>query len=260
MGDILDYCEKILLDESFEGVPVFQKENLNNSRINKVKQKKRSLIKTNDVFIPLNSIDENNNSQCISTNNKLKNINKNISSEENVGVSSINRNECVNGAENDLIISKMSQKIEKLENKNKILENEKKEMKKENEELLKRIELYKDTITKFKNNLDDKENDNEKNNIIKNNNIDKDKDKKIKIIFLFKNKNNQNEKNSNQREEIMANKYEMFLEVKMRLLNLRHLQPGDIKSCYYNNKAINDWFTLEDLNIGDNSYVICEYV
>ena len=260
MGDILDYCEKILLDESFEGVPVFQKENLNNSRINKVKQKKRSLIKTNDVFIPLNSIDENNNSQCISTNNKLKNINKNISSEENVGVSSINRNECVNGAENDLIISKMSQKIEKLENKNKILENEKKEMKKENEELLKRIELYKDTITKFKNNLDEKENDNEKNNIIKNNNIDKDKDKKIKIIFLFKYKNNQNEKNSNQREEIMANKYEMFLEVKMRLLNLRHLQPGDIKSCYYNNKAINDWFTLEDLNIGDNSYVICEYV
>ena len=209
---------------------------------------------------PITFIDENNNSQCISTNNKLKNINKNISSEENVGVSSINRNECVNGAENDLIISKMSQKIEKLENKNKILENEKKEMKKENEELLKRIELYKDTITKFKNNLDEKENDNEKNNIIKNNNIDKDKDKKIKIIFLFKYKNNQNEKNSNQREEIMANKYEMFLEVKMRLLNLRHLQPGDIKSCYYNNKAINDWFTLEDLNIGDNSYVICEYV
>ena len=259
MGDMLDYCEKLLLDESFEGVPVFQKENNNNTRINKMRNKKKSIIKMNDVIFPINSNDENYNSQCVST-NKLKNTNKNINTEENVRISSINKNECGNGAENDLIISKMSQKIEILENKNKILEDEKKEIKKENEELIKKIELYKETITKFKNNSN-----NEKENVkIENNNSNKiinvnnnNKNKPIKIIFLFKNNKNQNI-NDNQREEIMAYKYEMFLEVKMRLLNIRHLQPGDIKYCYYNSKEINDWFTLEDLNISDNSYVICE--
>ena len=28
--------------------------------------------------------------------------------------------------------------------------------------------------------------------------------------------------------------------------------------CYYNSKEINDWFTLEELNIQNNSNIICD--
>ena len=52
----------------------------------------------------------------------------------------------------------------------------------------------------------------------------------------------------------------MFIEVKLRLLNLKHLDPGDIKACYHNSKEINDWFTLEELNFDNITYVNCEFV
>ena len=86
--------------------------------------------------------------------------------------------------------------------------------------------------------------------------INKNNDEQIKVIFLFKNNKNLNGEN---KEEILAYKYEMFIEVKLRLLNLRHLGPTDIKACYYNSKEINDWFTLEELNIENNTNVICEF-
>ena len=56
---------------------------------------------------------------------------------------------------------------------------------------------------------------------------------KIKLIFIFKymfnNKNNDNES----KEELFAYKNEMFIEVKLRLLKIRHFQPGFIKKCFY---------------------------
>jgi CCR4-NOT transcription complex subunit 7/8 len=70
---------------------------------------------------------------------------------------------------------------------------------------------------------------------------------------------NNEEDSKESREEIIGYKYEMFVEVKLRLLNLKHLGPTDIKTCYYNSKEINDWYTLEELNIADNTYVVCEY-
>ena len=156
----------------------------------------------------------------------------------------------------------MNKMIESLENKNKILEDEKLEMKKENDKLLEEIKSYKDTISKFKN-LSNSQNDKNENGIGNNNKNLKEIDEndgKVKIIFLFKNKKNGNEEDSKEsREEIIGYKYEMFVEVKLRLLNLKHLGPTDIKTCYYNSKEINDWYTLEELNIADNTYVVCEY-
>lgn len=263
MGDIIDFCQKILADDNFEGVFVPQN-NDNNSRINKRKSDIK-LKEVKDIFIPLNSTGENINF------NQLKSANKNINSSEENNKVNINRNGCISGEENELISSmnKMNKMIETLENKNKILEEEKIEMKKENDKLLEEIKSYKDEISKFKNlsnsqidknykNGNGNENGNANNNkTIKENN---ENDGKIKIIFLFKNKKNGNEEDSNEsKEEIIGYKYEMFVEVKLRLLNLKHLGPTDIKTCYYNSKEINDWYTLEELNIADNTYVVCEY-
>ena len=235
MGDIIDFCQKILADDNFEGVFVPQN-NDNNSRINKKRKSDIKLKEVKDIFIPLNSTGENINFT------QLRSANKNINNTE----------------ENN----KMNKMIESLENKNKILEDEKMEMKKENDKLLEEIKSYKDTISKFKN-LSNSQNDKNENGIGNNNKNLKEIDEndgKVKIIFLFKNKKNGNEEDSKEsREEIIGYKYEMFVEVKLRLLNLKHLGPTDIKACYYNSKEINDWYTLEELNIADNTYVVCEY-
>ncbi len=260
MGDILEYCQGLLTDENLEGMLV-SSNNLNNSRINR---RKRSDIKIKDVFIPMNSTEDNNNSQCIITSNKLKNANKNMSSDENKRISGI-KNEYLNGIENDLIhsISKMTQIIESLESKNKILEKEKSEIKKENEKLLKEIEIYKDTISKIKNQSSDKNESEDISSKLNNNNIfNENKNEKIKIIFLLRGSKKQSEGgggNNDLKEEIIAYRYEMFIEVKLRLLKLKHLGPRDIKACYYNSKEINDWFTLDELNISDNTCIVCEY-
>ena len=82
-------------------------------------------------------------------------------------------------------------------------------------------------------------------------------DTKIKLIFLFKANKKQNKINE-AKEELYAYKNEMFIEVKLRLLNKRHFEPRYIKMCYYNSKEINDWFTLEELNIQNNSNIICD--
>ena len=257
MGDIIDFCQKILADDNFEGVFVPQN-NDNNSRINKKRKSDIKLKEVKDIFIPLNSTGENINF------NKLKSANKNRNNSEENNKVNINRNGCISGEENELISSmnKMNKMIESLENKNKILEDEKLEMKKENDKLLEEIKSYKDTISKFKN-LSNSQNDKNENGIGNNNKNLKEIDEndgKVKIIFLFKNKKNGNEEDSNEsREEIIGYKYEMFVEVKLRLLNLKHLGPTDIKTCYYNSKEINDWYTLEELNIADNTYVVCEY-
>jgi hypothetical protein len=258
MGDIIDFCQKILADDNFEGVFVPQN-NDNNSRINK--RKSDSKVKeVKDILIPLNSTGENINFT------QLRSANKNINNTEENNKINIKRNGCISGEENELISSmnKMNQMIETLENKNRILEDEKKEMKKENDKLLEEIKSYKDTISKFKN-LSNSQNDKNENGNT-NGNINKtlkeidENDGKVKIIFLFKNKKNGNEEDSKEsREEIIGYKYEMFVEVKLRLLNLKHLGPTDIKTCYYNSKEINDWYTLEELNIADNTYVVCEY-
>jgi hypothetical protein len=257
MGDIIDFCQKILADDNFEGVFVPQN-NDNNSRINKKRKSDIKLKEVKDIFIPLNSTGENINF------NKLKSANKNRNNSEENNKVNINRNGCISGEENELISSmnKMNKMIESLENKNKILEDEKLEMKKENDKLLEEIKSYKDTISKFKN-LSNSQNDKNENGIRNNNKNLKEIDEndgKVKIIFLFKNKKNGNEEDSKEsREEIIGYKYEMFVEVKLRLLNLKHLGPTDIKTCYYNSKEINDWYTLEELNIADNTYVVCEY-
>ena len=250
MGDIIDFCQKILADDNFEGVFVPQN-NDNNSRINRRKSDTR-FKEVKDVSIPLNSTGENINFS------QLKNVNKILNNYEENNRVNINRNGCISGEDNDMVnsMNKMSQMIESLENKNKILEEEKKEMKIENDKLLEEIKTYKDTISKYRN-LSNSQNSKNENN--KQNFKDDENEEKIKIIFLFKNKKNGNEDIKESREEIIGYKYEMFVEVKLRLLNLKHLGPTDIKACYYNSKEINDWYTLEELNIVDNTYVICEY-
>ena len=256
MGDILDYCHGLLMDENLEGVFVSQKEQNNNSII----KKRKSDIKLKDVFVPINSTDENNNSQTVKNSNKLKSSNKNINSDEIKGINNIKK-EYLNGDENDFIqsINRMSQIIESLESKNQILENEKNDIKKENQKLLKEIEIYKKAIAKIKNQSNVKNESENLNNQKINNKINEKKDEKIKIIFIFKNNKKSSDNNKEEKEGIMAYKYEMFIEVKLRLLKLKHLGPRDIKSCYYNSKEINDWFTLEELKINDNAIIICEY-
>jgi predicted RNase H-like nuclease (RuvC/YqgF family) len=163
MGDIIDFCQKILADDNFEGVFVPQN-NDNNSRINKKRKSDIKLKEVKDIFIPLNSTGENINF------NKLKSANKNRNNSEENNKVNINRNGCISGEENELISSmnKMNKMIESLENKNKILEDEKLEMKKENDKLLEEIKSYKDTISKFKN-LSNSQNDKNENGIGNNN-------------------------------------------------------------------------------------------
>ena len=257
MGDILELCQGILFDENYEGVFVPQNDH-NNNHINK----RRSETKFKDSFIPLNSTKEINNS---SINNKLRSVNINANTSDEKLKISINKYGCTTGAENDLVnsINKMSQVIESLENKNKILEKEKNEIQKENEKLLKEIKICRDTISKFKNKSNENENENinikgENYNTNDNNNV-KNKERQINVIFLFKNNKDINGSNNESKQEILAYNYEMFIEVKLRLINLKHLGPTNIKACYYNSKQINDWLTLDELNFVDNSHVICEY-
>ena len=270
MGEILDYCQGLLTDDNLEGIFISQNENYNN-RINRRRSSLGGGMK--NPFIPINSKEEKNPSQCISTNN-LKNDNKNINIEEYKKINN-SKEEYINGVENELVnsISKMTKIIETLENKNQMLEKERNTIQNENIKLIKEIEIYKKTIAKLKNknyySSDKSEIINSTDKNI-NNNINNN-DEQIKIIFLFKNnkkneenkenkKNKENKENQNKREEIMAYKYEMFIEVKLRLLNLKHLDPGDIKACYHNSKEINDWFTLEELNFDNITYVNCEFV
>ena len=124
-------------------------------------------------------------------------------------------------------VDELNAKINRLENENKILKDE-------NKKLLNEIEEYK----KYKE-------------------IEYNNDKKMKIIFLFK--KSENLKFSDKREEIEAFRFEMFIEVKLRLLQIKNLGPCDIKNYYYNSKEINDWYTLEDLHMNDIDYVVCEY-
>ena len=150
-------------------------------------------------------------------------------------------------------LNKMSQMIESLEYKNKILEKEKNEINEEKEKLQKELEILKNKniikrINSFKSNSENLEQRNSYANI----------GEKIKLIFIFKSNKNE-EKNTNKfKEELFAYKNEMFIEVKLRLINVRKLGPRCIKKCYYNSKEINDWFTLEELNIQNNSYIICD--
>ena len=124
MGDIIDYCQGLLIDDKIEGIFVHQKGN-NDIRINR----RRSDVKLKEQFLPLNTTEENNVSQCVSS-TKLKNAAKIINSDEN---NRVNNNKIENVLENELIdsVSKMTKIIESLENKNKILENEKNEIKNE---------------------------------------------------------------------------------------------------------------------------------
>ena len=256
MGDIIEICQGLLSNDNFNGVLVPQNDNNRNSnRINK----RRADLHIKDIIIPLNSTGENNLFSL--TSNQIRNANKKVTYSDGNNKLSITKNGHISGGENNLItsVNKMSLMIESLENKNKILEKEKNDMKKENEKLLEEIKQYKDNISKFKKNSIDNINDKDKDQNETINNINKDNQEQIKIIFLFKNKKKYEEDNNNSKEEIMAYKYEMFIEVKLRLLKIRNLGPTDIKSCYYNSKEINDWFTLEELNIIDNTYVICEY-
>ena len=148
--------------------------------------------------------------------------------------------------------------IESLEYKNKILEREKNELKEEKEKLAKELEICKNrTMIKRINTMKNSDNKEIKRSSTTN------LGDKVKLIFIFKNEidnnnNNQINYNDNSKEELNAYKNEMFIEVKLRLLKIRHFQPGFIKKCFYNSKEINDWFTLEELNIKDNSNIICE--
>ena len=275
MGEIFDYCQGLLTDDNLEGIFISQNEN-NNSRI--INNRRRSSMGggMKNPFIPINSKEENNLSPCISTNNLKSNKNIDIKINEYKKIDNNNNKDVYIGVENELVnsISKMTKIIETLENKNKILEKEKNNIQNENTKLLREIEIYKNTISKLKN-KNKIYYSSDKSEIInstdKNNNNINNKDEQIKIIFLFKNnkKNEENKENkenkenniiNNTREEIMAYKYEMFIEVKLRLLNLKHLDPGDIKACYHNSKEINDWFTLEELNFDNITYVNCEFV
>ena len=271
MGEIFDYCQGLLADDNLEGIFISQNENNNSRIINRRRSSIAGAVK--NPFIPVNSKEENNLSQGISTNNlKCGNKNININVDDNKQVNNNYNKEEYIGVENELVnsISKMTKIIEALENKNQVLEKEKNNIQNENIKLLKEIEIYKNTISKLKN-KNKSYFSSDKSEIInstdKNNNINS-KDEQIKIIFLFKNSkkdedNKENKENNdinNAREEIMAYKYEMFIEVKLRLLNLKHLDPGDIKACYHNSKEINDWFTLEELNFDNITYVNCEFV
>ena len=248
MGDILEFCKEIIFDDNLETILVTQKDFSNNGI-----KKRRSDITIKSMHHPSNNHEEKN----VSPKLHLRNGNINIYNNEYFRNGYKKR--YANGVENNLenSINKMSQIIEFLESQNKILTYEKNEIQKENEKLIKEIIKYKNTISKFKNHsYDNNDSINEKEKIDKNKIVNRNKDKQIKIIFLFKNYKKLNEENT---QEIMAYKYEMFIEVKLRLLKIRNLGPTDIKSCFYNSREINDWYTLEELNICNNAYVVCEF-
>ena len=231
MGSMFNVCVE-MCDEANHEFFIITNQSQNNSFIKLNQNQEKNKRKLNK-YVPYNVSNE----IIINTNKYSTDSMKNINSNK------------FSGNDNDLI-NKMSQMIESLENKNKILEREKNEINEEKEKLEKELQICKNQtlikrIGSFRSNSENIEQRNSYTNI----------GEKIKLIFLFNtNKNKINEA----KEELYAFKNEMFIEVKLRLLNKRHLEPRYIKMCYYNSKEINDWFTLEELNIQNNSYIICD--
>ena len=226
MGSVADVCRGLCDEQNHE--ILMQSPNI--SFLKDIKKQESNPRKTKK-FVPYNVSNE----IIINTNNDINKINS----------------QNYSGNENELLLSidKLSQMIESLEYKNKTLEKEKAEKKEEKEKLAKELEIYKNKtmiqrISSMKNS-DNKDIKNSYNNI----------GEKIKLFFVFKENNNINIQS---KEELYAHKNEMFIEVKLRLLKKLHLGPRDIKMCYFHSKEINDWFTLEELNIKDNSYIICD--
>lgn len=231
MGSMFNVCVE-MCDEANHEFFIITNQSPNNSFIKLNQNQEKNKRKLNK-YVPYNVSNE----IIINTNKYSTDSMKNINSNK------------FSGNDNDLI-NKMSQMIESLENKNKILEKEKNEINEEKEKLEKELQICKNQtlikrIGSFRSNSENIEQRNSYTNI----------GEKIKLIFLFNtNKNKINEA----KEELYAFKNEMFIEVKLRLINKRHLEPRYIKMCYYNSKEINDWFTLEELNIQNNSYIICD--
>ena len=226
MGSVADVCRGLCDEQNHE--ILMQSPNI--SFLKDIKKQESNPRKTKK-FVPYNVSNE----IIINTNNDINKINS----------------QNYSGNENELLLSidKLSQMIESLEYKNKTLEKEKAEIKEEKERLAKELEIYKNKtmiqrISSIKNS-DNKDIQNSYNNI----------GEKIKLFFVFKENNNINIQS---KEELYAHKNEMFIEVKLRLLKKLNLGPRDIKMCYFHSKEINDWFTLEELNIKDNSYIICD--
>ena len=231
MGSMFNVCVE-MCDEANHEFFIITNQSPNNSFIKLNQNQEKNKRKLNK-YVPYNVSNE----IIINTNKYSTESVKNINSNK------------FSGNDNELI-NKMSQMIESLENKNKILEREKNEINEEKEKLEKELQICKNQtlikrIGSFRSNSENIEQRNSYTNI----------GEKIKLIFLFNtNKNKINEA----KEELYAFKNEMFIEVKLRLINKRHLEPRYIKMCYYNSKEINDWFTLEELNIQNNSYIICD--
>ena len=231
MGSVFNVCVE-MCDEANHEYFIITNQSPNNSFIKLNQNQEKNKRKLNK-YVPYNVSNE----IIINTNKYSTDSMKNINSNK------------FSGNDHDLI-NKMSQMIESLENKNKILEREKNELKEEKEKLEKELQICKNQalikrIGSFKSNSENIEQRNSYTNI----------GEKIKLIFLF---NNNKNKINEAKEELYAFKNEMFIEVKLRLINKRHLEPRYIKMCYYNSKEINDWFTLEELNIQNNSYIICD--
>ena len=233
MGSMFNVCVE-MCDEANHEFFIITNQSPNNSFIKLNQNQEKNKRKLNK-YVPYNVSNE----IIINTNKYSAESVKNINSNK------------FSGNDNELI-NKMSQMIESLENKNKILEREKNEINEEKEKLEKELQICKNKtlikrISSFKSNSENIEQRNSYTNI----------GEKIKLIFLFKANTNKNKINE-AKEELYAFKNEMFIEVKLRLINKRHLEPRYIKMCYYNSKEINDWFTLEELNIQNNSYIICD--
>ena len=231
MGSVFNVCVE-MCDEANHEYFIITNQSPNNSFIKLNQNQEKNKRKLNK-YAPYNVSNE----IIINTNKYSTDSMKNINSNK------------FSGNDHDLI-NKMSQMIESLENKNKILEKEKNEINEEKEKLEKELQICKNQalikrIGSFKSNSENIEQRNSYTNI----------GEKIKLIFLF---NNNKNKINEAKEELYAFKNEMFIEVKLRLINKRHLEPRYIKMCYYNSKEINDWFTLEELNIQNNSYIICD--
>ena len=238
MGSVYDICKGVCDEQYYEfEIPSNQSQNNSFIRANKLQEFNSKKFSRYSPYHVSNEI-------IINTNNEATK----------------NKSRYNSGNENELLLSidKLSQMIESLEYKNKILEREKNELKEEKEKLAKELEICKNrTMIKRINTMKNSDNKEIKRSSTTN------LGDKVKLIFIFKNEidnnnNNQINYNDNSKEELNAYKNEMFIEVKLRLLKIRHFQPGFIKKCFYNSKEINDWFTLEELNIKDNSTIICD--
>ena len=234
MGSVFGVCKGVC-DEQINELFMISSQNLNENLENENKKQEIYYSKKLKKYVPYNVSNE----IIINTNNEIPKINS----------------QNYSGNENELLLSidKLSQMIESLEYKNRILEKEKNELKEEKDKLAKELEIYKNkTMIERISSMKNSDNKEIKNSL--NNNIGE----KIKLNFVFKKENNSQNDIKESKEELYAYKNEMFIEVKLRLLNKRQLGPRDIKMCYFNTKEINDWFTLDELNIKDNSHIICE--